>query len=65
MKETKENNINIDVEIKFPFQYIEKYFLGEMEYDEAIDNTVKECDRLIKEYIEGSVLRGNYECSSM
>lgn len=52
MKETKENNISIDVKIKFPFQYLEKYFLGEIEYDEAIDSTVEECHRLIEEYLK-------------
>lgn len=52
MKETKENNISLNVEIKFPFQYIEKYLLGEMDFDVACDSTIEECYRLIEEYIE-------------
>lgn len=52
MNETKENSISMNVEIKFPFQYIEKYFLGEIDFDDAIDSTMEECHRLIKEYIE-------------
>ena len=65
MKETKENNISIDVNIKFPSQYIKKYVNGEMDYGDAVDNTINECNRLIEEYIKGNILRGNYERSSM
>ena len=59
MKEIKENNISIDVEIKFPFQYIEKYFNGEINYDNAIDNTIEECNRLIEEYINNNLIKNN------
>lgn len=37
--------------LQFPFQYLEKYLLGEMEFDDAIDKTLEEVDRLIEEYI--------------
>ena len=57
MKETKENNINIDVEIKFPFQYIEKYVNGEMNFDAACDSTMEECYKLIEEYIEKHTIK--------
>ena len=50
MKETKENNIKMNVEIEFPSQYMEKYLLGEMDYDAAVDSTIEECHRLIEEY---------------
>ena len=39
-------------EVKFPFQYITQYFLGEISLEVAIDNTIEECNRLIEEYIE-------------
>ena len=38
--------------IEFPFQYLEQYLLGEIEFDVACDNTIEECNRLIEEYIE-------------
>lgn len=57
MKETKENNISLDVKIKFPFQYMEKYFLGEMDYDTAYDSTMEECYRLIKEYVKNHSIK--------
>lgn len=38
--------------IPFPFQYLEKYLLGEMTWDAAIDSTLNEANRLIEEYIE-------------
>lgn len=53
----KETNINIDVEIKFPFQYIEKYVNGEMNFDAACDSTMEECYRLIEEYIEKHTIK--------
>ena len=57
MKEIKENNIGLNVDIEFPSQYIEKYFLGEIDYDTAIDNTIEECNRLIEEYIEEKYIK--------
>lgn len=42
----------MEEKIMFPFQYLEKYFLGEMELDDAIDKTLEEVDRLIEEYIK-------------
>ena len=38
--------------IKFPFQYLEKYLIGEMDFDVAIDSTLEEANRLIEEYLE-------------
>jgi len=38
--------------IKFPFQYLEKYLLGETSLEAACDSTIEECNRLIEEYIE-------------
>ena len=38
--------------ILFPFQYIEAYLRGEVDFDVACDSTIEECDRLIEEYIE-------------
>lgn len=49
--------IDVEVKVPFPFQYLEKYFLGEMKYDDAINSTVEEANRLIKEYIENHVLK--------
>ena len=57
MKEIKENNITLNVDIEFPFQYIEKYLLGEMDYDAAIDSTIEECNRLIEEYIKNNLIK--------
>lgn len=44
-------NIETTEKIPFPFQYMEKYLLGEMDYDAAIDSTIEEVYRLIEEYI--------------
>lgn len=38
--------------ILFPFQYLEAYLLGEMDFDAAIDSTIEEADRLIEEYLK-------------
>lgn len=38
--------------IEFPFQFFDKYFSGEMEWEEAIDKTIDELYRLIINYIE-------------
>lgn len=39
--------------IVFPFQYLEQYFLGKIKtFDEAMDYTEKEVNRLIEEYVE-------------
>ena len=37
--------------IEFPMRYLEKYMLGELTLDEAVNNTIEEIYRLIKEYI--------------
>lgn len=47
-----EDTIEVEKEIPFPFQYIEAYFCGEMDFDVACDSTMEECERLIEEYIE-------------
>lgn len=44
--------VDMEVEIKFPFQYLERYLLGEISFEVACDNTMEECYRLIEEYIE-------------
>ena len=39
--------------IPFPFQYMEKFFLGEIKtFDEAINLTADEVERLLREYAE-------------
>lgn len=45
---------DVKEKIQFPFQYLEKYLLGEMEFDSAIDSTMEECYRLIEEYVENN-----------
>lgn len=42
----------VEEKILFPFQYMEKYLLGEMDLDVACDSTMEECYRLIEEYVE-------------
>lgn len=37
--------------IEFPMRYLEKYMLGELTLDEAVNNTIEEIYRLIKEYV--------------
>jgi hypothetical protein len=39
-------------EVKFPFQYLNEYILGNMDYDSAIDSTIEEMYRIIEEYLE-------------
>jgi hypothetical protein len=41
-----------EAKIPFPFQYLEQYFLGELNWDDAIDNTMDEAYRLIEKYAE-------------
>lgn len=48
---SKEEDFETEETIPFPFQYIEKFILGEMEYDAAIDSTIEEVYRLIEGYI--------------
>ena len=38
--------------IPFPFQFLEKCFLGEISLDDAVNSTIDEVNRLIKEYVE-------------
>lgn len=46
-------NEELEEKIPFPFQYLEQYFLGEIKtFDEAMDYTMNEVDRLLKEYAE-------------
>lgn len=44
--------IKIEEKIRFPFQFLNKYCLGEMTWDAAIDSTLEEVYRLIEEYVE-------------
>ena len=52
MFEPVENKEDKEEKIPFPFQYLEKYLLGEMIWDAAIDSTLDEVYRLIEEYVE-------------
>lgn len=45
---------NTEEKILFPFQYLEKYLLGESDLDSAIDNTIDEVYRIIEGYIKES-----------
>ena len=44
--------VNIEVKIKFPFQYLNQYLRGEISLDESVNRTIDEVDRLIREYVE-------------
>lgn len=44
--------INMEVNMKFPFQYVNQYLSGEISLDDAVNRTVDEVDRLIREYVE-------------
>lgn len=48
----KEEDFETEETIPFPFQFVNKYFLGEMTMDDAVSKTVDEVERLIKEYVE-------------
>ena len=51
-KKSKEEDFETEELIPFPFQFLEKYFLGEVTLYEAIKSTIDEVDRLIIEYVE-------------
>lgn len=38
--------------VRFPFQYMEQYFLGEISWDKAIEKTIDRVYELIDEYVE-------------
>lgn len=42
----------IEEKIPFPFQFLEKFLLGEMSLNEALDKTIDEFWKLINEYLE-------------
>ena len=42
----------LDEEIQFPWQYINQYLYGQITFDDAIDKTIEEFNRLIKEHLE-------------
>lgn len=44
--------VEVEEKIRFPFQFLNKYCLGEMTWDAAIDSTLEELYMLIEEYIE-------------
>ncbi len=48
----KEEDFETEETIPFPFQFVNKYFLGEITMDDAVSQTVDEVERLIKEYVE-------------
>ena len=41
--------------IPFPTQYIDKFINGEMKWDNAMEETIDEVNRLIMEYVEKHV----------
>ena len=43
--------------IPFPFQFLNKCFLGEMNINDALDYTIDEVNRLIEEYVEKHSLK--------
>lgn len=49
---SKEEDFEDEEKIKFPFQFLEQYFLGEISFDGAVDRTIDEVYRLIGEYVE-------------
>lgn len=49
---SKEEDFEDEEQIKFPFQFLEQYFLGEISFDGAVDRTIDEVYRLIGEYVE-------------
>lgn len=49
---SKEEDFETEETILFPFQYVNQYFFGEISLDEAVNRTVDEVERLIKEYVE-------------
>lgn len=44
----------MEEKILFPFQYLEQYFLGKLDWDVAINKTIDEINRLIKEHMENN-----------
>lgn len=38
--------------IKFPWRYLEQFFLGNLDFNIALDKTIDEFDRRIYEHIE-------------
>ena len=44
--------IKDEEKIPFPAQYLTKFFLGEIDYNEAVDCTVEEIRKLIDESIK-------------
>lgn len=46
----------MEEKIPFPFQYLEQFFLGELDLDVAINKTIDEVNRLIEKYIENNDL---------
>lgn len=56
----KEADFETEETIPFPFQFVNKYFLGEMTMDDAVSKTVDEVERLIREYVEKHNLKLNF-----
>ena len=54
---SKEEDFEVEVNVKFPFQFLEQYLRGELSLDESIDRTLEETYRLINEYIEKHSLK--------
>lgn len=47
----EESTISKEEKILFPFQFIDKYLLGQISLDDAVDKTIEELNRLIEEYV--------------
>ena len=45
-------NMRRKKKIPFPFQYLEQFFRGELDFKVACDDTVNEVNRLIEEYVK-------------
>ena len=50
-----DNQPTVEVDIPFPWQHINAYLRGEVDFDVACDSTMEECERLIEEYIKRMV----------
>ena len=49
-----EAGYTIQVNIKFPYQYLDQYMLGEISLEAACDKTKTEVERLIREYLNNN-----------
>lgn len=50
--ESKGKDFKTEEKIKFPFQYMEQYFLGEISFNDAVEKTIDKVYELIGDYVE-------------